>query len=125
MNTELNERFREIAVEDNFFVLFIILIVFAFIANDYEKKYFINKNDSDKTIYYYLQIFIFSIVVLVNIYYVYTNYLGVVNLRDVSNNRKKKFSELNLLASIFALIAGSILLYIAIVDVDIDAEISL
>jgi len=125
MNNELNERLRKIDIEDNFFILFIILIVFAFIANNYEKRYFINQNGSDKSKYYYLQVIIFSIVVLVNIYYVYGSYLDVVNLESNSNEKLKRFNELNLIASIFALMAGSILLYIAIVDVDIDAEISL
>ena len=125
MNNELNERLRKIDIEDNFFILFIILIVFAFIANNYEKRYFINQNDSDKSKYYYFQVIIFSIVVLVNIYYVYGSYLDVVNLESNSNEKLKRFNELNLIASIFALMAGSILLYIAIVDVDIDAEISL
>lgn len=49
----------------------------------------------------------------------------MVNLQSNSNEKLKRFNKLNLIASIFALMAGSILLYIAIVDVDIDAEISL
>lgn len=125
MDNDLSERLRKIAIEDNFFVLFIFLIVLAFIANNYEKDYFMYKEDDDRKKYYYLQIFIFSMVVIVNVYYVYVNYLDKIKFESNSNEKLQKFNGLNLIASVFVLIAGCIFLYIAINDVDIDAEISL
>ena len=125
MDNDLSERLRKIAIEDNFFVLFIFLIVLAFIANNYEKDYFMYKEDDDRKKYYYLQIFIFSMVVIVNVYYVYVNYLDKIKFKSNSNEKLQKFNGLNLIASVFVLIAGFIFLYIAINDVDIDAEISL
>lgn len=125
MNSEIRKRISEINIENIVFLIFIILIFLSFVANDFEKKYFLYGNSSDKKSYYYIQIVIFLVVVSVNLYYVYISYLDVINLSIYSSFKRKKYAYLDFFASIFALIAGLILLYVVIDDVDIDAEISL
>ena len=56
MNSEIENRLREINIEDIVFVIFIIIIVMSYIANEIEKKYFIYRDERDKNRYYYLQI---------------------------------------------------------------------
>ena len=97
----------------------------SYVANSFEKKYFLYSDNSYKKIYYYIQVVIFFVVVSVNLYYVYISYLEVANLSWCSSYKKIKYAYLDYYASIFALIAGLILLYVAIDDVDIDTEISL
>ena len=125
MDNELENRLKEINIEDIVFVIFIIIIIMSYIANEFEKKYFIYRNDKDKKIYYYLQIIIFLIVVAVNVYYVYISYLEVESLKCKEYSNKKKYAQLDLVAGLFALVASSIILYIAIDDKNINAEISL
>lgn len=125
MNNEIEERLKQIDIEDLFLGLFIILIIVSYVANNYEKSYFINGLDEDKKKYYYLQIFVFSIVVLVNIYYVFISYNEVESLKYQEYSNRKKYANLNLIASLFALVAGLIILYISITDTEIDAEITL
>jgi len=125
MDSELRDRLKEIEIEDFVFGIFIIIIILSYIANNFEKKYFINREQEDKETYYYLQIFIFFIVVLVNIYYVMISYKDVGSLSINEISKRKNYSYLNLIASLAALVASSIILYIAVTDVNIDAEISI
>ena len=125
MDSELKKRINEINTENVVFLIFIILIIMSYVANSFEKKYFLYSDNSYKKIYYYIQVVIFFVVVSVNLYYVYISYLEVANLSRCSSYKKIKYAYLDYYASIFALIAGLILLYVAIDDVDIDTEISL
>ena len=125
MDSELKKRINEINTENVVFLIFIILIIMSYVANSFEKKYFLYSDNSYKKIYYYIQVVIFFVVVSVNLYYVYISYLEVANLSRCSSYKKIKYAYLDYYASIFALIAGLILLYVAIVDVDIETEISL
>lgn len=125
MDSELKKRINEINTENVVFLIFIILIIMSYVANSFEKKYFLYSDNSYKKIYYYIQVVIFFVVVSVNLYYVYISYLEVANLSWCSSYKKRKYAYLDYYASIFALIAGLILLYVAVDDVDIDTEISL
>jgi len=125
MNNNLRSRLREIEVENFIFIIFIIIILLSYIANDYEKKYFINNNDDYRYKYYYLQIFIFTIIIIINLYYVLISYMDVRNLSIYDSSKRRKYAYLDLIASLSALVATFIILYIAITDIDIEAEISL
>ena len=125
MNNELESRLKEINNENIIFGIFIILVILSYIANDYEKRYFLNRLEKDKDRYRYIMIIVFIVVVIVNIYYVIGSYDEVKTLKYEGYSNRKKFGNLNFIASIVALIAGIILLYIAITDTDIEAEISL
>ena len=125
MDNEIIKRIKEIEFEDIVFVIFIVIIIMSYIANDFEKKFFIYKNESDKKTYYYLQIVIFLIIVVINIYYVLANLKEVSNLSWNDSYKRRKYAKLDLFASVSALIATSIILYIAISDKDIESEITL
>lgn len=125
MNDEIINRIKEIDRENFIYIIFFIILILSYIANEIEKDYFIKRNDIDKNNYYYLQIFIFGIIVLVNIYYVIISYREIRLLQIQENFNKRKYAYLDFIASLAALVAGLILLYIAITDREIDAEISL
>ena len=42
MNEEILKRLKEIEVEDFVFIIFIFIIIFSYIANQVEKKYFLS-----------------------------------------------------------------------------------
>lgn len=44
MNDELNNRLQEIENEDSIFGIFVILIILSYVANEFEKRYFIEKD---------------------------------------------------------------------------------
>ena len=125
MNDELEKRLKEINTEDIILGVFIVVIFLSYIANQIEKSYFINRDDRDRLGYYYIQIFVFLIVIVVNIYYVWLSYKEVENLSFYDSYNRKKYAYLDLWAGLFALMATSIILYVAITDREIEAEISL
>ena len=125
MDNEIKGRLKLIKVENLFLLIFIFIIILSYIANWFEKEYFINKDNEDKEKYRNIQTFVFFIVVLINIYYVKISYDEFINLKNEDYSERKKYSNLSLIASLAALIASSIILYIAITDRNIDAEISL
>lgn len=125
MNDNLKKRLKEIEVEDMVLGIFIVIIILAYTANKIEKNYFIKGLEIDKKKYYYLSIFIFSIVVIINIYFFKISYEDVVTITDDIPDNVKEYAYLTLLASILSLIAGIIILYIAISDTEIDAEITI
>lgn len=125
MNDELREHLKKIRVENIVFAIFIILILLAYYANNKEVDYFFNKNETSKKEYYYLQIIIFLIVVIINLYYIVSNYNEVKELNDNVSYKRRKYAYLDLIASLASLVAGLILLYVAITDTEIEAEISL
>lgn len=125
MDNEIKGRLNLIKVENLFLLIFIFIIILSYIANWFEKEYFINKDNEDKEKYRNIQTFVFFIVVLINIYYVKISYDEFINLKNEDYSERKKYSNLSLIASLAALIASSIILYIAITDRNIDAEISL
>lgn len=125
MSDEIINRLKEFDRENFMYVIFFIILVLSYIANIIEKEYFVKRSEENKIKYYCLQIFIFTIVVLINIYYVFNSYEDVVSLSLNDNMKTKNYAYLNLVASLAALVAGGILLYIAITDKEIDAEISL
>ena len=125
MDNELRERLRQIDIENIVFGIFIILILLGYYANSREKDYFINKDKEAKEEYYHIIVFIFLVTVIISAYYTYSSYQDIVNLRYEDNSKKKEFANLSFISSMLALIASIILLYIAITDTEIDAEISL
>lgn len=125
MDNETIKRIKEIEFEDMVFVIFIVIIIMSYIANDFEKKFFIYKDEEDRKTYYYLQIIIFLTIVVINVYYVLKSLKDVSTLSINDSYKRKKYAKLDLIASISALVATSIILYIAITDKDIEAEITL
>lgn len=120
-----NERIEEIDKENIILVIFLGIIILAYIANEIEKRYFRYGNDSDRKNYYYMQIIVFIIVVILNIYYVYNSYMVVSNLSPDMSENSKSYAYLDFVASVIALVAGLILLYIAITDTNLESEISI
>lgn len=125
MNTELEKRLKEIEAEDVVLGIFILLIILTYIANQAERSYFLGGGERDKKTYYNTMIFVFLVVVLINLYYIKLGYDGVKSLSPNDSYQKQKYAKLTLTAGLVALVASLIILYIAVTDTDIDAEISL
>lgn len=125
MENEIEKRLNVIKIENIAFLIFIILIILAYYANEREVDYFLENNHKAKCEYYYLQIIIFLVTTIVSGYYAYLGYLDLINLRDDESEKKREYTYLSFIASGAALIAAVIFLYIAITDTEIEAEISL
>ncbi len=123
----MNENFsrlEDIKIENNIWLLYLVIIGISFIANEYEKKYFLYNDQKAKEIYRILTIIIFATVTIVYLYFAKDGYDNVKNLKPWDDKRKVNLTKLNSLASNLILIAGLIFLYIAIVDTELDVEIA-
>lgn len=115
---------KTIQIENYIWLLYLVLIGLSFYSNFEEVKYFKYDDFKAKEKYRKTNIVIFSIALLVYIYFFYDNYETVVK-RDIDTTSSKMFfDDLNLLASTLFLIAGIILLFIAVNDVNIETEIA-
>lgn len=123
MNENFN-RLEDIKIENNIWLLYLVIIGISFIANEYEKKYFLYNDQKAKEIYRILTIIIFATVTIVYLYFAKDGYDNVKNLKPLDDKRKVNLTKLNSLASNLILIAGLIFLYIAIVDTELDVEIA-
>lgn len=115
---------KEIETENFIWIIYLFIIGISFLANYYEKKYYENNDENAKERYRLLNIFVFSVALIVYLYFFKGNLEKVESLNCFDSKKKFLFNNLNLAASIFIVIAGAILLYIAIFDKDLETEIS-
>ena len=118
----MEERLKKIDIENNIWIIYLGIIFLSFLANSYEKDYFINKNNLSKKTYRELNIFIFIILTLVYSYFEIDALKSFLN-KDKSP-KQTKLDNLTLLATTFVLLSGIIFLYILIDDDDLLEEIA-
>lgn len=118
------EILKTIDDENKVWLIYLILIGLCFYANDFEKKYFQENNLQAKEKYRELNILIFTIALIVYSYFFNSSYNDIKKLKPHDNHRKKFYNEINCLASVLILIAGTILLFIAVSDTELETEIA-
>ncbi len=123
MNENL-KRLEAIKIEDEIWLLYLIIIGLSYWSNEFEKKYFLYNDQKAKETYRLLTIIIFAIVTLVYFYFAKDSYENVKNLKPWDSKKKATLTKLNFTASSLVLIAGIIFLFIAIVDTDLNVEIA-
>ena len=104
-----NDILEEIETENFIWVIYLFIIGISFLANFYEKKYYKNNDIDAKEKYRLLNIFVFSVALVIYLYFFKGNYNKVKNLSCFDSKEKIKFNELNLLAATLIVIAGVIL----------------
>ena len=124
MDKYLENRLKELDIEEIIWGVYLLIIGLSFYSNMIEREYFYTNNEESKQKYRKLTITIFAIAILVYLYFVCDTYHDLVNLDPNSNYKKVKFTRLNFISSTLILIAGIILLYIAVNDIDLDVEIA-
>ena len=124
MNNDVESRLREIKIEDFIWIIYLGIILLSFISNGYEKNYVLFGNESDKKKYREIIIGIFSVLLIVYIYFLIDAYYGVKSLKASDTDKKKFLTSLSFLASLLIFISGAIFLYIAYNDEDLDVELA-
>ena len=121
---EFNRKLKELRNEEIVWIIYIGIIIFSFISNKYEKKYFITGNNDYKIKYKSILILIFSILVLVYLYFLKDSIDSIRNLKKSDSNKKKNLTYLSFIGSLLIAISGFIFLYIAFSDENLDVEIA-
>ena len=124
MNRELEEKLKELKIEDFIWVIYIGIIILSWYSNSLERKYFVNKDEKAKKIYREVMISIFTILLIAYFYFLYSSYQSLRELKETDSKKKKELVFLSFLGSLFIVISGLIFLYIAIQDEDLSVEIA-
>lgn len=120
----MNERLKEIDIENHIWVIYILIIMASWYSNKLEKDYFIYKNELYKEKYRQIIIKIFSVLLIVYFYFFKSSIDGIRELKDSNSLKKKQLTELSAIASLLIVISGLIFLYIAYKDTDISVEVA-
>ncbi len=121
MNNTL-ARINKINIENHIWIIYIGIIFLSFMANYYEKDYFLNKNNISKDYYRKLNTLVF--IILIFVYSYFENDAIKSFLNKQKSEKQYKYDNLTLLATTLVLISGFIFLYILIDDKNIDSEIA-
>ena len=121
---ELEEKLKELNIEDFIWVIYIGIIILSWYSNSLERKYFIYKDQISKEKYRKIIILIFTVLLLVYVYFFKSSYKDLKNINECTSNKKRKLVELSFIASFLILVSGVIFLYIAFEDEELSVELA-
>lgn len=121
---ELNRKLKQLKTEDFIWLIYIGIIIMSWYSNNLERKYFIYNDLQSKEKYRKMMILIFSILIIVYLYFLKDSYNDLQNINPYDTNKKKNLTFMSFLGSLFIVISGFIFLYIAIMDEEIDVELA-
>lgn len=124
MNSRIDEKLRQIRIEDFIWVIYIGIIALSYYSNFLERKYYVFNDLESKDKYRNIIILIFSILLIFYFYFLYDSYKSVKDLKSFDSEKKKRLVYLSFLASLLIFISGSIFLYIAFTDTDLNVELA-
>lgn len=122
---EKNERLKDIKTENLIWVIYIGIIILSWYANSKEKHFILYEDNKSKKEYQKLMILIFSILVIAYYYFAKDSLEDYQKLTPFGSKKKRNLTTASLIASLFILVSGLILLGIAIEDDDIDIDIEI
>ncbi len=120
----INEKLKQITIEDYIWIIYIGIIVTSWYANKYESDYFKYNDIVSKEKYRRIMIRIFTILVVVYLYFFKGSFDDLMNINNSDSINKKELTYLSYVGSLFILLSGIIFLYIAYKDENIDVEIT-
>ena len=115
---------KQLKIEEFIWIIYLVIIGLSFYSNYIERKYIIFDDNQSKNKYRTLNIIIFTIAVIVYLYFTYSGYQDLTSLNSDDSENKKNFTYLSFIASLFTLISGLLFLYISIYDTNVDIEIA-
>ena len=123
MNNNISKRLKQINIENNIWLIYIIIIGLSFYSNKLEKDYFINHNINSKETYRQINTIIFIVLIFVYSYFekdAIESFFNNIN----KTSKQKEYDTLILIASTAILISGFIFLYIILDDKNLNSEIA-
>lgn len=125
MNYEkLNEKLKQLKIEDFIWIIYIGIIFMSWYANSLERKYFIYNEIKSREKYRKMMILIFSILVIIYLYFFKDSYDSLKDIKPNDSYTKKNLTYMSYIDSLLIAISGFIFLYIAINDEEINVEIA-
>lgn len=120
----LNNKLKQLKIEDFIWLIYIFIILLSWYSNNLERKYFIYNDLESKEKYRKIMIFIFSILIIVYLYFLKDSYDDIKKLNKYDSQKTKTLIFLSFIASLLIVISGFIFLYIAVNDEDLNVELA-
>lgn len=123
-NNFLNSKLNQLKTENFIWFIYIGIIFLSWYANSLEKNYFIYNDLESKDKYRKVMIFIFSLLIIVYLYFLKDSYVDLKSINAYDTEKKKNLTYLSFIASLLIAISGFIFLYIAYCDEELDVELA-
>lgn len=123
MNDKL-DRLNDIKIENFIWIIYIGIILLSWYANSKEKNFILYNDNKSKKEYQGLMILIFSILLIVYLYFTKDSYDDIKKLSKYDSKKKRDLTYASFIGSLLITISGIIFLTIAITDDNIDTEIA-
>ena len=120
----LNDKLKQLKIEDYIWVIYVGIIILSWYSNSLERNYFLTNDKISKDKYNNIMVLIFSILLIVYLYFLKDAYDSLKELKETDSKEKKDLVYLSFIASLLIFISGAIFLYIALVDNDLNVEIA-
>lgn len=121
---EINEKLKILNTEDYIWLIYIGIIFMSWYSNSLERKYFTENDIESKTKYQKIIVLIFTILIVIYLYFLKESINDIKNLKTWDTPKKKNLVYLSFLGSLLIAISGFIFLYISIVDENLDIELA-
>lgn len=121
---DINERLKSLDIEDFIWVVYIGIIFLSFFSNSLERKYFLYNDNVSREKYQKVNILIFSVLLIVYIYFLKDSIKSLKELKESDTPKKKELVTLSFIGSLLITISGCIFLYIALMNDNLDVEIA-
>lgn len=121
---DTNERIKKLKVEDIIWIIYIFIIGICLYSNSVERKFLKYNDINARNKYRYLIIFIFTVALIIYIYYAIDNYKDIKQLKEENSNQKIICTHLAFIASALVLISGAIYLFISLYDTNVEVELA-
>lgn len=122
--SELNRKLRQLNIEDFIWLVYIGIILLSWFSNNLERKYFIYNDHVSKEKYRKIMILIFSILIVVYLYFFKDSYDDLKNISSFDSDKQKELTTLSFIGSLLIVISGFIFLCIAIMDEELNVELA-
>ena len=123
-NSNIEDKIKEINIENIIWIIYIGIIILSWYSNSLEKKYFLYNDLNCKEKYQKTLIIIFSILIIIYLYFLKSSWDSVQELNINDSKEKRELVNLSFLASLLIVISGFIYLYIAHKDKNIYVELA-
>lgn len=123
-DVEIKDRLKDIKIEEFIWVVYIGIIILSFYSNSLERKYFLFNDLESKEKYRKTLILIFSILLVVYLYFLKDAYDDIKELDKCYSKKERDLKILSFIGSLLIAISGFIFLYIAFSDENIDVELA-
>ena len=121
---EINEKLKILNTDDYIWLIYIGIIFMSWYSNSLERKYFTENDIESKTKYQKIMVLIFTILIVIYLYFLKESINDIKNLKPWDTPKKKNLVYLSFLGSLLIAISGFIFLYISIVDENLDIELA-